>query len=32
MNLKKLLPELVSGIRDAGFDKEPRKIQSKSSF
>lgn len=28
MNFKKLTPELVSGIKDAGFDKEPREIQS----
>lgn len=28
MKLKKLLPELVTGIIDAGFDKEPREIQS----
>jgi superfamily II DNA/RNA helicase len=28
MKLKKLIPELVSGIIDAGFDKEPREIQS----
>ena len=28
MKLKKLTPELVSGIIDAGFDKEPREIQS----
>lgn len=28
MNLKKLTPELVSGIKDAGFDKEPKEIQS----
>lgn len=27
MKLKKLLPELVTGIIDAGFDKEPREIQ-----
>ena len=27
MKLKKLTPELVSGIIDAGFDKEPREIQ-----
>ena len=28
MKLKKLLPELVAGITDAGFDKESREIQS----
>lgn len=28
MNLKKLNPELVAGIKDAGFDENPRKIQS----
>ncbi|MDA3890195.1 MAG: DEAD/DEAH box helicase [Salinivirgaceae bacterium] len=28
MKLKKLLPELVSGIVDEGFDEEPRVIQS----
>jgi ATP-dependent RNA helicase RhlE len=28
MKLEKLTPELVSGIIDAGFDKEPREIQS----
>ncbi len=28
MKLKKLLPELVSGILNEGFDKEPRAIQS----
>lgn len=27
MNLKKLIPELVSGLNDAGFDKIPKKIQ-----
>lgn len=27
MNLKKLFPELVSGLKDAGFDENPRKIQ-----
>ncbi len=27
MKLKKLSPELVSGIIDAGFDKEPKEIQ-----
>ena len=27
MKLKKLLPELVEGIVEAGFDKEPREIQ-----
>jgi len=27
MKLKKLLPELVSGIIDAGFDKEPKAVQ-----
>ena len=27
MNLKKLIPELVSGIINAEFDKEPREIQ-----
>ena len=27
MKLKKLLPELVSGIIDAGFDKAPKPIQ-----
>ena len=30
MNLKKLIPELVSGLNDAGFDKTPKKIQSAS--
>jgi superfamily II DNA/RNA helicase len=30
MNLKKLIPELVSGLIDAGFDKNPKKIQSAS--
>jgi superfamily II DNA/RNA helicase len=30
MNLKKLIPELVSGLNDAGFDKNPKKIQSAS--
>ena len=30
MNLKKLIPELVSGLIDAGFDKEPKEIQTKS--
>lgn len=30
MNLKKLTPELVAGLNDAGFDKNPRKIQSTS--
>ncbi len=30
MNLKKLIPELVSGLNDAGFDKNHREIQSKS--
>ncbi|MCW3786936.1 DEAD/DEAH box helicase [Plebeiibacterium sediminum] len=28
MKLKKLIPELASGIIDAGFDKEPKQIQS----
>lgn len=28
MKLKKLIPELVSGIVDAGYDTNPRKIQS----
>jgi len=28
MKLKKLLPELVAGIVEAGFDKQPREIQS----
>jgi len=28
MKLKKLIPELASAIIDAGFDKEPREIQS----
>lgn len=28
MKLKKLLPELVTGIVEAGFDKQPREIQS----
>ncbi len=28
MKLKKLIPELASGIIDAGFDSEPRQIQS----
>ena len=27
MKLKKLYPELVSGIIDQGFDKEPKEIQ-----
>ncbi len=27
MKLKKLIPELASGIIDAGFDKEPKQIQ-----
>jgi len=30
MNLKKLIPELVSGIKEAGFDQEPKIIQTKS--
>ena len=30
MNLKKLIPELVSGLIDEGFDKNPKKIQTKS--
>jgi ATP-dependent RNA helicase RhlE len=30
MNLKKLIPELVSGLNDAGFDKNPKEIQSTS--
>ncbi|WP_066627255.1 DEAD/DEAH box helicase [Labilibacter marinus] len=30
MKLKKLLPELVSGIINAGFDKEPKQIQTDS--
>lgn len=30
MNLKKLIPELVSGLNDLEFDKNPKKIQSKS--
>lgn len=30
MNLKKLIPELVSGLNDVGFDKSPKKIQSTS--
>ena len=30
MKLKKLTPELVSGLIDAGFDTEPREIQSTS--
>lgn len=30
MNFKKLIPELVSGLNDAGFDKNPKKIQSTS--
>ncbi len=30
MKLKKLLPELVSGIINTGFDKEPRQIQTDS--
>jgi superfamily II DNA/RNA helicase len=30
MNLKKLIPELVSGLNDAGFDNNPKKIQSTS--
>jgi superfamily II DNA/RNA helicase len=28
MKLKKLLPELVSGLTEAGFDTEPKKVQS----
>lgn len=28
MNLKKLIPELVTGLNDAGFTKEPKSIQS----
>lgn len=28
MKLKKLIPELVAGIKDAGYDKEPKPIQS----
>ena len=30
MNLKKLTPELVYGLKDAGFDKNPKKIQTAS--
>ncbi|MDW7694253.1 DEAD/DEAH box helicase [Flammeovirgaceae bacterium SG7u.111] len=30
MNLKKLIPELVSGLKDAGFDANPKEIQSTS--
>lgn len=30
MNLKKLIPELVSGLKDAGFDTDPKKIQTRS--
>lgn len=30
MNLKKLIPELVSGLNDAGFDNKQNKIQSTS--
>ena len=30
MKLKKLIPELASGIINAGFDKEPRAIQTES--
>jgi len=30
MNLKKLIPELVSGLNDAGFDNNPKKIQTSS--
>lgn len=30
MNLKKLVPELVAGLNAAGFDENPRKIQSAS--
>tara|TARA_B100000795_G_scaffold268708_1_gene256269 strand:+ start:3074 stop:3685 length:612 start_codon:yes stop_codon:yes gene_type:complete len=30
MNLKKLIPELVSRLEDTGFDKDPKKIQSAS--
>lgn len=30
MNLKKLIPELVSGLNDAGFDKNSKKIQTTS--
>lgn len=30
MNLKKLTPELVQGIKEAGFDVEPKKIQTAS--
>lgn len=30
MNLKKLIPELVSGLNDAGFDNNQKKIQSTS--
>lgn len=30
MNLKKLIPELVSGLNDTGFDKTPKPIQSES--
>ncbi|WP_346860467.1 DEAD/DEAH box helicase [uncultured Draconibacterium sp.] len=30
MKLKKLLPELVAGIVDAGYDKNPREVQSES--
>lgn len=30
MNLKKLIPELVAGLKDAGFDENPKTIQSTS--
>lgn len=30
MNLKKLIPELVSGLNDTGFDKTPKPVQSES--
>lgn len=30
MNLKKLIPELVQGIKEAGFDEAPRQIQTAS--
>lgn len=30
MNLKKLTPELVSGLNDLGYDKDPKEIQSAS--
>ena len=30
MNLKKLSPELVEGIKHLGFDEQPKQIQSES--